>query len=250
MRRHDYLAPTTRAKLLAFFDDPRKTVYLELELATLVDAALPFVQATYKLEGDGPLVFDCYDTISSLTTAIHVAHYPNVEAVSQRIAQAHSYSKQQLLAYSKQCIQPAYQYYTDRIYGCLKEPLAAFKAARLFVPQRIQELQPDANTIDSLVAFPFLNNPTVLDHLKQELPQYIALTEDLSSEYNALLWWKSKESALPTWASCVKKVLCIQPSSAAAERVFSLLQTSFGDRQGLALQDYIETALMLQYNMR
>ena len=214
--RHDYLAP---AKLLAFFDDPRKKVYLELELATLVDAALPFVQATYN---DGPLVFDCYDTISSLTTAINVAHYPIVEAVSQRIVQAHSYSKQQLLAYSKQCIQPAYQYYTDRIYGCLKEPLAAFKAACLFVPQRIQELQPDANTIDSLVAFPFLNNPTVLDHLKQELPKYITLTEDLSSEYNALLWWKSKGSALPTWASCVKKVLCIQPSSAAAEREYSL----------------------------
>ena len=50
-------------------------------------------------------------------------------------------------------------------------------------------------------------------------------------------------------ASCVKMVLCIQPSSAAAERVFSLLQTSFSDRQGLALQDYIETALMLQNNM-
>ena len=28
------------------------------------------------------------------------------------------------------------------------------------------------------------------------------------------------------------------------------LQISFGDRDGLALQDYIETALMLQYNMR
>ena len=73
------------------------------------------------------------------------------------------------------------QYYTDRIQGCLKEPFTAFKAARLFVPQKIRELQPDANTVDSLVAFPFLNNPTVLDHLKQELPQYIALTEDLSS---------------------------------------------------------------------
>ena len=95
LRRHDYLAPSTRAKLLAVFDNARKKVYLELELATLVNAVLPFVQATYKLEGDGPLVFDCYDTISSLTTAIHVAHYPNV---SQRIVQAHSYSKQQLLA--------------------------------------------------------------------------------------------------------------------------------------------------------
>ena len=39
-------------------------------------------------------------------------------------------------------------------------------------------------------------------------------------------------------------------SAVLSKRVFSLLQISFGDRDGLALQDYIETALMLQYNMR
>ena len=111
-------------------------------------------------------------------------------------------------------------------------------------------MQPDALAIDSLAAFPFLNTPSILSTLKQELPQYIAHSEDLSSDYDPLQWWKSKESVLPTWASCARQVLCIQPSSAAAERVFSLLQVSFGDCQGLALQDYIETALMLQYNAR
>lgn len=83
-----------------------------------------------------------------------------------------------------------------------------------------------------------------------ELPQYIACSEDVTLECDLLQWWKAKQSDLPTWAACVKKVLCIQPSSAAAERVFSLLQVTFNDRQGLALQDYIETALMLQYNGR
>ena len=166
---------------------------------------------------------------------------------------AQNYSKQQLLAYSKQCIKPAYQYYSDCLQGCLKEPLAAFKAARLFVPQKVQEMLPDANSIDSLTAFPFLNCPSTLENLKQELPQYLALSQDFSPEYESdglLCWWKNKETVLPTWAACVRKVLCIQPSSAATERVFSLLQTTFGDRQGLALQDYIETALMLQYNKR
>ena len=41
--------------------------------------------------------------------------------------------------------------------------------------------------------------------------------------------------------------LLVQPSSAAAERVFSLLKSSFGDQQEAALQDYIETSLMLQH---
>lgn len=136
MRQHDDIGPSTRTKLLAFFDDPRKKLYLELELATLVDAALPFVQATYKLEGDGPLVFHCYDIISTVTTAMQVAHYPNVDAISQRLVTTRSYSQQQLLAYAKQCIQPAYQYYSNHLHGCLKEPLEAFKAARLFLPQK------------------------------------------------------------------------------------------------------------------
>ena len=35
---------------------------------------------------------------------------------------------------------------------------------------------------------------------------------------------------------------------AAAERVFSLLANCFGDQQNNALQDYVETSIMLQYN--
>ena len=42
-----------------------------------------------------------------------------------------------------------------------------------------------------------------------------------------------KESALPTWACCAQKVLCIQLSSAVAERKFSLLQV-FGGSSGFS----------------
>ena len=169
LRRNIDIGPSTRAKLLTFFDDPQKMVYLQLELATLVDAALPFVQATYKLEGDGPLIFHCYDIVSTVTNAMHVTHYPNVEAVSERLTATHHHSKQQLLAYSNQCIAPASKYYSDCLQGCLKEPLQAFEVARLFVPQKVQEMMPDASSIDSLTAFPFLNRPTILENLKQEL---------------------------------------------------------------------------------
>ena len=109
-------------KLLAFLDDPNKKVRLELELATLVDAASPFVQATYKLEGDGPLIFKCYDVMSSLSAAVHVAHYPNVSNIMQAM-------NQQFEAYSQQCMQPAYDYYNRHLNRCLKESLEAFKAA-------------------------------------------------------------------------------------------------------------------------
>jgi len=40
----------------------------------------------------------------------------------------------------------------------------------------------------------------------------------------------------------------VVPSSAVAEHVFSFLKNSFGDQQLHALEDYIETSLMIQYN--
>ena len=42
----------------------------------------------------------------------------------------------------------------------------------------------------------------------------------------------------------------VQPSSAAAERVFTLLSSSFGSRQESALEDYSQLSIMLQYNRR
>jgi hypothetical protein len=58
------------------------------------------------------------------------------------------------------------------------------------------------------------------------------------------------ETSLPTWSDTAKKILLIQPSSAAAERVFSLLRNTFNEQQNSCLEDYLETSLMLQYNKR
>ena len=50
------------------------------------------------------------------------------------------------------------------------------------------------------------------------------------------------------WLKAAQKALLLQPSSAAAERVFSLLNNSFGATQASTLQDYLEATIMLQYN--
>ena len=51
---------------------------------------------------------------------------------------------------------------------------------------------------------------------------------------------------LPHWCVLVKKLLLIQPRSAAAERVFSLLASAFTSQQDSALQDYLEAFVMLR----
>ena len=72
---------------------------------------------------------------------------------------------------------------------------------------------------------------------------------DTDESFCPVTWWKRNNKQLPVWAAAFRKVLLVQPSSAAAsERVFSLLNASFNDQQDHSLHDYIETSLMLQYN--
>ena len=95
-------------------------------------------------------------------------------------------------------------------------------------------MQPDAATVEqSLLAIPFLSAPSIVNSLKAELPDYVARAADISADFPALDWWKQNGSALPSWAGAAKKILLLQPSSAAAERVFSILKCTFGEQQDI-----------------
>ena len=48
----------------------------------------------------------------------------------------------------------------------------------------------------------------------------------------------------------MKQVLSVKPSSAAAERAFSLLSAAFSDQQDSALADYLQASVMLQFYKR
>ncbi len=78
---------------------------------------------------------------------------------------------------------------------------------------------------------------------------YLAAAEGVtvSNENEKVDWWAAHCETLPNWAAVVKKLLLIQPSSASAERVFSLLNT-FSSQQEHALEDCLESSAMLRYN--
>ena len=65
-----------------------------------------------------------------------------------------------------------------------------------------------------------------------------------------LYWWKVDCSKFPAaWAEVARIVFAFTPTSAAAERVFSMLKAMFGDQATTALfADYIQTAIMLRSN--
>ena len=203
----------------------------------------PFVKATYKLEADGPLSLEAYQQLE-LTQ-----HYPNVAAVAKAEANGNASHEQQLLDYSKACVQPAYDYFYLKFINDLKPVLDAFKAARLFSPFKFHKLKPSATDIECLKAFPFLSPQETIDGLKMEIPMYMAAiaSEDVSTEIDLIAWWKKHAIELPKWANAFKQVLLVQPSSAAAERIFSILQR-FTAQQQSSLEDYIELSVMLPFN--
>ena len=156
--------------------------------------------------------------------------------------------QQNIIQYATACVQPGLDYFNKMFDSNLKDTLMAFKAARYFSPLRLKDIQPDAQALNSVKAFPFLDSETIMDGLKQELPSYQAKVMDLDPAIDILQWWHQNECDLPCWAAAARKVFLVQPSSAASERVFSLLKSSFSSQQQNSLQDYIEVSLMLQYN--
>ena len=61
-------------------------------------------------------------------------------------------------------------------------------------------------------------------------------------------WWRQHTDRLPTWTRLLKILLTLQPSSAAAERAFSLLEHLYPPQRSSALEGHQELSLMLSIN--
>lgn len=253
------IAPATTRKLLDIIANSEAK--LKIEIAATVDAGEPFVKKTYSLEGDGPLVVTAYDSITELENCARLVYMPNVIRIASDLAamidpdqpdldeQQHL---QQWQDYACQCIQPGFNYFLDTFASAdnLSHPMCCFKAARLVDPRKVNDLMPTVADIKELGNFPFIKDND-LDELILELPAYMAASNGIDNDSIDILdWWKRHEKLLPCWSREARKLFLCQPSSAAAERAFSLLNASFNDQQELALEDYIEASLMLQYNGR
>ena len=75
------IAPNIVRQLQDLLSDPESLVNLKLELAVTIDVGEHFVKATYFLEGDGPLVFSCYEKLKAVAEACQAPYFPNVHAV-------------------------------------------------------------------------------------------------------------------------------------------------------------------------
>ena len=140
-----------------------------------------FVDAMTGLEGDGPLTLTCYEAISTLNVAARQAYYPNLEAVACTLASDDDDMKEELIQYAKSCVQPGVTYYFNQLTTSMKEPLDAFKAARLFCPVKVQQMKPTISVVDTLSVFPFLSSQ--IPTLKEMFPLYMVASEDIDPAF-------------------------------------------------------------------
>jgi hypothetical protein len=112
-------------------DDQPTNRKLKIEMAVTIDGMEPFVNATYFLEGDGPLALHAYERISSLFSAISTHHFPNVISVARALSNGNTSHEQQLLAYADCCVQPAYSYFREKFEHDLKACLEIFLSRSL-----------------------------------------------------------------------------------------------------------------------
>ena len=99
---------------------------------------MPFVKATYILEGDGVLALTAYGQLDALYRSISLQHYPNVSAMATQLSRGSSVHEQQLILYAKESVKPAYEYFKKKFDHDLQHLVKAFKAAHIFSPSRIQ----------------------------------------------------------------------------------------------------------------
>jgi len=243
---------------------------LRCELAMNMDAFLPFVNATFVLEGDGILCFAVTDKLEELDLHVAAARaggygVPNTVAVAQDIVRTHQGHLLQpaqdqavaaLVAEQLLKVEPSFKFYDDRKVT-LKEQFDIFEACRVFDPTRAGYLQGlSANDVAAkLSLFPFFSAAEV-QLLVNHWPGYLVyvnghppvLGDQGEVPYEA--WWTAAGRAGHlVWFEAAQKVMILTPSSAAAERVFSMLKALIGDnQQANALEDYQQTSIMLHYN--
>ncbi len=248
LTKHSEIGPSLRGKLLDILNSASSVAQLKVELSAVIDIGEHFVKATYSLEGDGVLMVRCYEEIVKIRAVFSTGYYPNLQAVARSLAPTDVAVQQQWISYGLSCIQPGHDYFNAKFGDDMLAPLSYFKAMRYFSPAKVSEIKPTASDIDALSSIPFFSDPSFIADLKAELPTYIAKAHDVNPETQVLDWWGKNEASLPKWSSAAKKAVLVQPSSAACERVFSILNNSFGAQQFNCLEDYIETSLMMQYN--
>jgi hypothetical protein len=265
--------------------------YTELELISVIETMRPFVCITYLNEGDGLPVLFFYDALKFLQQFIEQSHFPLTDAViatlvGDEVPAAVAQKTQEYKDYSNFLTRKAFRYFNENLLaGDVGEKLPFFKACRLLNPSHIKALVA-AHSLPGLqdhvrrelTALAHLVPEQKIGMLLSELPAYVNLSNEYAGNWlfkpptpwnsfddvksfkkklhesvglEVLAFWKQHSELIPKWAELAAEIFILAPSSAAVERLFSLLRDKFDEKNlQRSLLDFVETSLLLRYNSR
>ena len=157
-------------------------------------------------------------------------------------------------------IKPTIDYLFSRISlgGERYQMVQFYRSARIFDP--IYAVTIDYETARTMIkrlrVYNALNeNNTIAELIRTFLPfkDKASQIQNPSGDVDILQWHHDNyadNDDLKVWFDACVKVVLVQPSSAASERVFSLLNQFWGDQQKHSISDTILLSLFLSYNKR
>ena len=257
-------------------DEQRAILRLQLAVLTLVAGHL--VSATYNLEGDKCCSLVTYDTIKDCESWLndHYEHltYPGIEAeiedcVKTLIGGNESYEgmgvdelKTDLRDKIKIILDGAVKYFNNTLIIKLSPDVEIYRTCKFANPIAMRHVMLSPNTLlDFKEAVKNLQRFTrnEVENMAGEWHQYKRLVHEfemlpsdstMDGQFERCpIFWAHYHKVIPTLAIFARYCMTLTPSSAAAERVFSHLKSSFTIGQmRQSLEDYTEGSLMLQYN--
>ena len=260
----------------------------KLECAALTDFGAQIVPRLYMLEGDGFTFLDAFDCLMAIELYLVTPSLPECDRVigeyvatqHTNLPEANRRAKQEELrlamrAFCRNLIEAGKKGFQTRFGeiahatgGQLSDLVAFFKAARLVNPFSAYSTTPMANAVEAVRAiadtFPLLGRDKArIDRLEAELPTYMAACSSLALPQKpdnlsavqhrdtcVAQFFANNVGVVPQFCALFRDLALVTASSAAAERVFSLYNSTFNDQQESAKEDYVEASMMAQYRLR
>jgi hypothetical protein len=160
----------------------------------------------------------------------------------------------------RKTVTPTWTYFKKTVLGTLAPMVELLKICRLSNPYAFAHLKPTAEEFNAAVASLDVFDADEERSISQGYAEYMRISLELPSlprgsspddEMKAIkTFWRAHHATLNKLSPFVRYCFTIQCSSAAVERVFSVLKNSFGDQQELSLEDYVCLSLIRQFNKR
>lgn len=187
--------------------------------------------------------------------------------------------KENLRVHITGIVQPSANYFMTTVLEKLADQILMYKMCRLVNPMHDRYARPALNEVqESIEYLQYFSNARVYTIMVEwqryqeicdamcidDMPNAPSPTpysirgdnaDQLSKKYEFILkrckdFWQIHKIELPHLVELASYFMSMTTSSAAVERVFSILKRSFGPQQSNSLEDYVFLSIFYQYNDR